>query len=71
MYKLSPEIEPYATHRLAVEAPHVLHVEECGNPEGLPVLFVHGGPGAGCEHYHRRYFDPEVWRIVLFDQRGA
>lgn len=71
MYKLFPEIEPYTTHRLAVEAPHVLHVEECGNPEGLPVLFVHGGPGAGCENYHRRYFDPEVYRIVLFDQRGA
>lgn len=71
MYKLFPEIEPYATHRLTVEAPHVLHLEECGNPGGLPVLFVHGGPGAGCEHYHRRYFDPEVWRIVLFDQRGA
>ncbi len=71
MHKLFPEIEPYANHRLAVEAPHVLHVEECGNPQGLPVLFVHGGPGAGCERYHRRYFDPEVWRIVLFDQRGA
>jgi proline iminopeptidase len=71
VYKLFPEIEPYTTHRLAVEAPHVLHVEECGNPEGLPVLFVHGGPGAGCENYHRRYFDPEVYRIVLFDQRGA
>ncbi|MEK7815779.1 MAG: prolyl aminopeptidase [Pseudomonadota bacterium] len=71
MYKLFPEIEPYTTHRLAVEAPHVLHVEECGNPKGLPVLFVHGGPGAGCENYHRRYFDPEMYRIVLFDQRGA
>jgi len=71
VYKLFPEIEPYTTHRLAVEAPHVLHVEECGNPKGLPVLFVHGGPGAGCENYHRRYFDPEMYRIVLFDQRGA
>lgn len=71
MYKLFPEIEPYTTHRLAVEAPHVLHVEECGNPAGLPVLFVHGGPGAGCESWHRRFFDPEIYRIILFDQRGA
>jgi len=71
VYKLFPEIEPYATHRLAVEAPHVLHIEECGNPEGLPVLFVHGGPGAGCEHYSPALLRPEVWRIVLFDQRGA
>lgn len=66
-----PEIEPYATHRLKVEAPHELYIEECGNPRGLPVLFVHGGPGAGCEDYHRRFFDPRLYRIVLFDQRGA
>lgn len=71
MFKLFPEIEPYATHRLAVEAPHELYVEECGNPAGLPVLFVHGGPGAGCESWHRRFFDPEIYRIILFDQRGA
>jgi len=49
----------------------VLHVEECGSPGGLPVVFLHGGPGAGCEPYHRRFFDPEVYRIVLFDQRGC
>lgn len=66
-----PELEPYATHRVAVDPPHELHVEECGNPAGLPVLFVHGGPGAGCEPYHRRFFDPARYRIVLFDQRGA
>lgn len=71
MHRLYPEIEPYATHRLAVEAPHELYIEECGNPAGLPALFVHGGPGAGCEEYHRRYFDPEIYRIILFDQRGA
>lgn len=71
VYKLFPEIKPYATHRVAVDAPHTLHVEELGNPEGLAVVFVHGGPGAGCEDYHRRYFDPEAYRIVLFDQRGA
>jgi proline iminopeptidase len=71
MYKLFPEITPHATHRLAVDSPHTLYIEECGNPDGLPVLYVHGGPGAGCEDYHRRFFDPEVYRIILFDQRGA
>lgn len=71
MHVLYPEIQPYVAHSLAVDPPHVLHVEECGNPAGLPVLFVHGGPGAGCEDYHRRFFDPERYRIVLFDQRGC
>ena len=56
---------------LAVEAPHELYVEECGNPRGMPVVFLHGGPGAGCEPWHRRFFDPERYRIILFDQRGA
>lgn len=71
MRTLYPEIIPYAMHRLPVTPPHDLHVEECGNPEGIPVLFVHGGPGAGCEGYHRRFFDPRAYRIILFDQRGA
>jgi proline iminopeptidase len=71
VYKLFPEIKPYATHRLKVDPPHELHVEECGNARGLPVLFVHGGPGAGCEESHRRFFDPNACRIVLFDQRGS
>jgi proline iminopeptidase len=66
-----PAIKPYVTHSLAVSELHTLYVEECGSPEGLPVLFIHGGPGAGCEHWHRRFFDPEVYRIVLFDQRGC
>jgi proline iminopeptidase len=66
-----PDIKPYAKHTLPVEVPHVLHIEECGNPHGLPVLFVHGGPGAGCEPYHRRFFDPNIYRIILFDQRGS
>jgi proline iminopeptidase len=66
-----PAITPYATHRLKVDPPHELYVEECGNPQGLPVCFLHGGPGAGCEETHRRFFDPEIYRIVLFDQRGA
>lgn len=71
MHILYDEIQPYVVHSLAVDAPHVLHVEECGNPAGLPVLFVHGGPGAGCEDYHRRFFDPQRYRIILFDQRGC
>ena len=66
-----PDIKPHVQHSLAVDPPHVLHVEECGNPHGLPVLVVHGGPGAGCEPYQRRFFDPEVYRIILFDQRGC
>lgn len=71
MLHLFPDIEAYVSHSIDVEPPHVLHVEECGNPHGLPVLFVHGGPGAGCEPYHRRFFDPEIYRIILFDQRGC
>ncbi|MFT5483249.1 MAG: proline iminopeptidase [Halieaceae bacterium] len=66
-----PEIRPYAVHRLAVEDPHELYLEESGNPDGIPVLFVHGGPGGGSDHNSRRYFDPEHYRIVVFDQRGA
>ena len=68
---LYPRIKPYATHRLEVDPPHILHVEESGDPQGIPVLFVHGGPGAGCMPYHRTFFDPEVYRIILFDQRGC
>jgi proline iminopeptidase len=71
MLTLYPPIQPYAVHQLAVEEPHVLHVEESGNPNGLPVLFLHGGPGFGCCADHRRFFDPESYRIILFDQRGA
>ncbi len=71
MQDLYPEIEPYTSYRIAVSDLHSLYVEECGNPEGLPALFLHGGPGAGCEPYHRRFFDPELYRVVLFDQRGS
>ncbi len=71
MSALYPEIQPYVSHTLKVAPPHEIHVEECGNPQGIPVLFVHGGPGAGCEDYHRRFFDPERYRIILFDQRGC
>jgi len=68
---LYPALEPYCRHSLNVEPPHVLYVEECGNPAGLPVLFLHGGPGGGCEAWHRQFFDPNRYRIVLFDQRGC
>jgi proline iminopeptidase len=71
MRELYPEIEPYRTQRIAVDGTHTLRVEECGNPDGLPVIFLHGGPGAGLAPYHRRFFDPARYRIVLFDQRGA
>ncbi|MDQ6646688.1 MAG: prolyl aminopeptidase [Pseudomonadota bacterium] len=71
MRTLYPEIEPRQTFRLAVDTLHTLHVEECGNPDGIPVIFLHGGPGAGISPYHRRFFDPARYRIVLFDQRGA
>lgn len=71
MLSLYPEIQPYARHRLSVDEPHELYLEESGNPDGVPVLVVHGGPGGGCEDYHRRFFDAERFRIILMDQRGA
>lgn len=71
MLNLYPGIEPYKTEYLAVEAPHELYIEQCGNPDGIPVLFLHGGPGAGCMPFHRQFYDPDVYRIILFDQRGA
>lgn len=71
MRKLYPETKPYVRHSLEVGGPHVLYVEECGEPSGLPAVFLHGGPGAGCEPYHRGFFDPRRYRLVLFDQRGA
>lgn len=66
-----PKINPYQTHRLKVDDIHTLYVEESGSPEGIPVIFIHGGPGAGCADCHRRFFNPEKYRIILFDQRGA
>lgn len=71
MRPLFPEIYPYNEFRLQVDEVHELYIEECGNPDGLAVAFIHGGPGAGCENWHRQFFDPEVYRIVLFDQRGS
>jgi proline iminopeptidase len=71
MNDLYPSIEPYKTQRLSVDNLHQLYIEQVGNPDGIPVLFLHGGPGAGCEPYHRRFFDPDLYRVVLFDQRGS
>ncbi len=68
---LYPPIAPYRSGTLAVDALHTLYWEECGNPNGVPVLFLHGGPGAGLSPPHRQFFDPAHYRIVLFDQRGA
>lgn len=68
---LYPPIQPYHQGHLQVSEVHSIYYEECGNPHGLPVVFVHGGPGAGCDEGHRQFFDPHVYRIVLFDQRGA
>lgn len=71
MLVLYPEIKPYARHELAVDEPHVLYADESGSPDGLPVVFVHGGPGSGCDALSRRFFDPNLYRIVTFDQRGC
>lgn len=71
MLSLYPAIKPYKQHELNVAAPHKLYLEESGEPSGIPVVFVHGGPGAGCTTEDRRFFDPEKYRIILFDQRGA
>ena len=68
---LYPAIEPYDKGTLAVDHPHVLYYEQCGNPRGEPVVFVHGGPGGGVNPKYRRFFDPKHYRIVLFDQRGC
>ncbi len=71
MHTLYPAIKPYETHRLKVDSIHDIYIEECGTPDGIPVLFVHGGPGVGCSDKDRCFFDPERYRIILFDQRGC
>ncbi len=68
---LYPAIEPYVSGRLGVDEIHSLYWEECGNPNGIPVVFLHGGPGGGCSASSRRFFDPARYRVILFDQRGA
>lgn len=66
-----PEIAPYETGMLPLDSLHTMYFEQCGNPQGMPVVFLHGGPGAGSSAVHRRFFDPAHYRIVIFDQRGA
>ncbi len=71
MRTLYPEITAPQVYSLPVGDEHVLYVEECGTRSGLPVVFLHGGPGSGCKPYHRQFFNPARYRIVLFDQRGS
>ncbi|MEM9156684.1 MAG: prolyl aminopeptidase [Cyanobacteria bacterium P01_F01_bin.33] len=71
MRELYPAIEPYASGTLPVSDLHTLYYEECGNPNGKPAVFLHGGPGGGCPPEYRQYFHPDTWRLILFDQRGC
>ena len=70
-FGLFPEIEPYDSGMLLLDALHTMYWEQSGNPSGVPILFLHGGPGAGSAPAHRRFFDPVHYRIVIFDQRGS
>ena len=69
--QLFPPIDPYESGRLSLDGGHVMYWEQSGNPDGIPVVFLHGGPGAGATPVHRRFFDPAAYRIVIYDQRGA
>ncbi len=71
MSTLYPPLEAFETHRIQVDELHELYVEELGTSQGIPVVFLHGGPGSGCSEDHRRLFDPELFRVILFDQRGS
>jgi proline iminopeptidase len=71
MRELYPEIEPFDSGMLDVDSRHRLYYEQCGNPQGKPVVLLHGGPGAGCSAKMRRFHDPKHYRIALFDQRGS
>lgn len=70
-YNLYPPLEPYYSDWLNVGNGHAIYFEQSGNPEGIPVVFLHGGPGSGCNPGQRRFFDPEAYRIILLDQRGC
>ena len=71
MAGLHPEIEPFDSGHLRVDDLHSVYYEQCGNPKGKPAVFVHGGPGGSSNPVHRRFWDPKVYRVVLFDQRGC
>lgn len=71
MQELYPIIQPYQTGTLQVSGLHSIYFEQVGNPQGKPVIFLHGGPGGGIDSIYYRYFDPAQWRVVLFDQRGC
>ncbi|WAL61547.1 prolyl aminopeptidase [Thermocoleostomius sinensis] len=71
MRELYPPIEPYYTGTLPVSALHTIYFEQVGNPTGKPVVFLHGGPGGGIDPSYRQYFNPSIWRVILFDQRGC
>lgn len=70
-FDLFPPLSPYSSGFLAVDDTHELYWEQSGNPDGIPVVHLHGGPGAGATAKHRRFFDPNHYRIIIFDQRGA
>jgi proline iminopeptidase len=71
MPELFPAVEPYRSGWLRLDHPHVMYYEECGDPRGVPLVFLHGGPGAGATPTIRRFFDPRRYRVVIYDQRGA
>ncbi len=71
IYSLFDLIEPFQAGYMPVGDGHSLYYEQSGNPNGVPVLFLHGGPGAGASAAHRQFFDPDYWRIIIFDQRGG
>jgi len=69
--ELYPELSPFETDILELKGGHSIYFEQSGNEDGLPVIFLHGGPGSGCNENHRRYFNPDKYRIIIFDQRGC
>lgn len=71
LFGLYSEIEPFVTNVLESNSGHSIYFEQAGNESGIPVIFLHGGPGSGCNENHRRYFNPDIYRIILFDQRGC
>jgi proline iminopeptidase len=71
MRELYPLIQPYREGYLQVSELHRIHFEESGNPQGQPIVLLHGGPGGGCPPFYRQYFNPEKWRLIMFDQRGC